>query len=285
MARNVVETSMMRGGLVLLLALAACSQSRTAELVDKSKSFYGRNGWVENGQPVPRYSASRPATLDQQVAYKYKERDESYGVDAAVDRVDAQPLAAPAPKMAAAAPPALVAATQAKPFSIPTTPKPQEKPAPAVAPLVQNPMVATVAEKAPASADSGMFRWPVEGKIVSRFGPKTDGFSNDGINIAANAGDPIWAAADGRVAYVGKELEGYGNLLIIRHKEGWMSSYAHAKEFLLKQDDIVAQGDLLGYVGSTGSVRTPQLHFSVRAGKTPVDPESVLEKSVASVSR
>lgn len=128
------------------------------------------------------------------------------------------------------------------------------------------------------------FIWPVEGKVVSRFGPKKNGLVNDGINIAASEGEPIWAASTGEVVYSGNELKGYGNMVIIRHAKGWMTAYAHASDVLVTKGDRIAQGDLIGYVGSSGSVNQPQLHFGIREGKTPVNPEELLPRRLASAN-
>lgn len=251
-----------------LIATAACSQQQMAELDDRSGHYYGRNSWTANGQSMARYSNESRAQQDQAIAYKYQSDTHSYGVDAAADAVEAKDLSTPMPPQQAAS---------ASPFGNPSAPLAQAE-------VTQPPQQLAQAQHAPAASGPSMFRWPADGKVVSRFGPKTDGLSNDGINIAAAIGDPIWAAADGEVAYVGKDLEGYGNLLILRHKDGWMSSYAHANEFLLNKGDIVGQGDLLGYIGETGSVRSPQLHFSLREGKIPVDPESMLDHQMASAA-
>jgi murein DD-endopeptidase MepM/ murein hydrolase activator NlpD len=126
------------------------------------------------------------------------------------------------------------------------------------------------------------FIWPVaDGKVISHFGPKSAGKSNDGINIAVAEGEPIWAASGGTVVYAGSDLKGYGNMVIIRHKGGWMTAYAHARSIAVKKDSTVKQGDIIGYVGMTGGVQSPQLHFAIRDGRTPVDPELYLPKSSA----
>lgn len=117
------------------------------------------------------------------------------------------------------------------------------------------------------------FIWPVEGKIVSAFGPKPGGKQNDGINIEAAEGTPVLAAADGEVVYAGDELRGYGNLLLLRHEGNWVSAYAHNQSILVNKGDQVQQGDTIAYVGKTGNVATPQLHFALRQGKTIVDPK------------
>ena len=118
----------------------------------------------------------------------------------------------------------------------------------------------------------GKFLWPVNGKIVSRFGAKDGGLHNDGLNIAAPQGTPVRAAENGVVAYAGNELRGFGNLLLIRHADGWMSAYAHNDALLVQRGDRVARGQTIARVGRTGNVATPQLHFELRRGAGPVDP-------------
>ncbi len=121
------------------------------------------------------------------------------------------------------------------------------------------------------------FIWPVEGgHVIAHFSS-----SNDGISIAAGEGSPIRAAAAGTVAYAGSELKEYGNMVIIRHADGFMTAYAHASSLTVKKHDAVKQGDIVAYVGKTGSVKEAQLHFGIRSGKQPVDPEQYLPKSVA----
>lgn len=120
------------------------------------------------------------------------------------------------------------------------------------------------------------FLWPVQGQVISRFGSKQGGAYNDGVNISAAEGTPIHAAESGEVVYVGNELKGYGNLLIIRHSNGWMTAYAHTGDITVKRGDAVRKGQTVATVGATGSVTQPQLHFAVRKGKKSIDPLSVL---------
>lgn len=125
-------------------------------------------------------------------------------------------------------------------------------------------------------AATGSFMWPVEGKILSTYGPKANGLHNDGINIAAETGTPVRAAQSGVVAYSGNELKGYGNLLLVRHDNGWMTAYAHNSKLLVKRGDTVVRGQTISLAGNTGSVVTPQVHFEVRQGAKAIDPQTVI---------
>jgi len=120
------------------------------------------------------------------------------------------------------------------------------------------------------------FRWPVKGRVIVGYGPKTNGGQNDGINLAVPEGTPVKAADDGVVAYAGNELKGYGNLVLIRHANGFVSAYAHASELLVKRGDTIKRGQVIAHAGQTGNVTSPQLHFESRKGSTPVDPTQYL---------
>ena len=125
----------------------------------------------------------------------------------------------------------------------------------------------------PTRAQDAAFLIPVQGRIVSDYGPKSGGLHNDGINIAAPRGTPIVATADGDVAYAGDGLPGFGNLILIRHAGGWTSAYAHADSVSVKRGDKVKRGERIGSVGSTGSVTKPQLHFELRKHDRAIDPK------------
>ncbi len=128
--------------------------------------------------------------------------------------------------------------------------------------------------------DAPQFRWPVAGRILSSFGGMTGGERNDGINIAAPRGEPIRAAASGIVTYCGNELKGYGNLVLIRHGDGYVTAYAHADSIAVGRGDYVQAGQVIGTAGSTGDVEVSQLHFEIRRGVRPVDPRSLLPRSL-----
>jgi murein DD-endopeptidase MepM/ murein hydrolase activator NlpD len=116
------------------------------------------------------------------------------------------------------------------------------------------------------------FRWPVRGKVITGYGAKTNGKANDGINLAVPEGTPVKAAEDGVVAYSGNELKGYGNLILVRHSNGYVTAYAHASELLVKRGDTIKRGQIIAKSGQSGEASSPQLHFEIRKGSSPVDP-------------
>lgn len=128
----------------------------------------------------------------------------------------------------------------------------------------------------PSIGGSPQFRKPVTGRVISGFGPKPNGQHNDGINIAVPEGTEVKAAESGTVAYAGNELKGYGNLVLIRHADGWMTAYAHNSSILVKRGETVRRGQTIARAGQSGGVQTPQVHFEIRKGSTPVDPSKYL---------
>ncbi|MDG2319506.1 MAG: M23 family metallopeptidase [Rhodospirillaceae bacterium] len=129
-----------------------------------------------------------------------------------------------------------------------------------------------VAPPPPPSRVGSRFQWPVNGRIVSEYGPAGKGLHNDGINIAVAPGTSVRAAENGVVAYSGNELQGFGNLLLIKHADGWMSAYAHNDQLLVLRGEMVKQGQVISRSGESGSVRSPQLHFELRRGTKAVNP-------------
>ena len=118
--------------------------------------------------------------------------------------------------------------------------------------------------------------WPVQGQVISTYGPKSTGLKNDGINIAVPRGSPVLAADGGTVAYAGSDIPGYGNVVLVRHPNGLMTTYAHLERMFVQENIVVAKGDLLGTVGTSGGVDTPQLHFEIRRDKEALDPSKYL---------
>jgi murein DD-endopeptidase MepM/ murein hydrolase activator NlpD len=193
-----------------------------------------------------------------------------------------QPLAAPSAKAAAAGRAAASAKAAASKAAVPkaqpvkATPPPKQPEQPPEHAAVVTPSGETPTPAPIKSDASPGFRWPVKGRVIAGFGPKPNGQQNDGINLAVPEGTPVKAAEDGVVAYAGNELKGYGNLVLIRHPNGYVTAYAHAKELLVKRGDQVKRGQVIANSGQTGNVDTPQLHFEVRKGPAPLDPMPLL---------
>jgi murein DD-endopeptidase MepM/ murein hydrolase activator NlpD len=123
---------------------------------------------------------------------------------------------------------------------------------------------------------SARFLWPVSGPVISNFGAGANGERNDGINIVAARGTPFRAAEAGTVTYVGNELRGFGNLLLIKHDNGFVTAYAHADRIDVTRGQRVEAGQFVGQTGATGDVSQPQLHFEIRQGTNPVNPAALL---------
>jgi murein DD-endopeptidase MepM/ murein hydrolase activator NlpD len=153
----------------------------------------------------------------------------------------------------------------------------QSLPPPTEAPSTARVATAAV-EPAETSGSAGApaFRWPVRGRVITSFGPKANGQQSDGIDLAVPEGTAVRAAEDGVVAYAGNELKGYGNLILIRHGNGFVTAYAHASEIMVKRNDTVRRGQVIAKSGQTGNVTSPQLHFEIRKGSSPVDPAQFL---------
>ena len=134
---------------------------------------------------------------------------------------------------------------------------------------------ASLPKEEPKAASEGAnpeFRWPARGRVIQGF--KSGG--NDGINIAVPEGTAVKAAEGGVVKYAGSELKGYGNLVLIQHPNGFVSAYAHNGELDVKRGDSVKRGQTIAKAGQTGNVSSPQVHFELRKGSTPVDPTGYL---------
>ena len=122
---------------------------------------------------------------------------------------------------------------------------------------------------------------PVEASVISGYGKKENGAVNDGINYLIPAGEPVYASGNGEVAYSGDELKSYGQMVIIKHNNSYNTSYAHLGRSTVGKGERIKQGQIIGYVGQTGNVNRPQLHFAIRKGSEPVDPNSVLSQRLA----
>ena len=202
------------------------------------------------------------------------------GLDSSSKLKLGQKLTVPGVKTAAAqvAQPAAVAAAQpvvapaTRTAAVAATPPQSARLASATAKVEDAPAAEAPVKASEATGALPTFRWPVRGKVITSYGAKTNGKANDGINLAVPEGTPVKAAEDGVVAYSGNELKGYGNLVLVRHSNGYVTAYAHASELLVKRGDTIKRGQIIAKSGQSGEVGSPQLHFEIRKGSSPVDP-------------
>ena len=192
-----------------------------------------------------------------------------------------QPMTGPdLPPPVALEPPSVSAAPLAPPAALPEAkPGPAAIPPPIAAPPPSREVPGSPDSSGAAmhpAAGTGTFLWPVRGHILAAYGTKSDGTHNDGINIAASRGTAVQAVDAGVVAYTGNELRGYGNLVLVKHANGWISAYAHCDAILVKRGEKVGRGQVIARVGSTGNVSEPQLHFELRRGQHAVDPREFM---------
>jgi murein DD-endopeptidase MepM/ murein hydrolase activator NlpD len=237
--------------------IAAASAAPSVHVVNHGDTLLS----IARRNHVPVAELAKANSLDPQAKLKLGTKltvpaaKTAAAVPAALPAVAAAALAPPATKMAAVAggPPQSARLAQAT-----TTPA--------------DTAVETPVKAAEATGALPTFRWPVRGKVITSYGAKTNGKANDGINLAVPEGTPVKAAEDGVVAYSGNELKGYGNLVLVRHANGYVTAYAHASELLVKRGDTIKRGQIIAKSGQSGEVGSPQLHFEIRKGSSPVDP-------------
>jgi murein DD-endopeptidase MepM/ murein hydrolase activator NlpD len=228
---------------------------------------------------IPAKPASKPAEDDDEDEDEAPAKKIVAAAPKAAPVTAARPAApTPVPQAASPARPQPVQAAAPKPRVIPLT---QQKPDQVVeAPRAADPVTTQSVPQTPPKAlepagDKPDFRWPAKGRVISGFGSK--GGNGDGIAIAVPEGTAVKAAEGGTVAYAGEELKGYGKLVLVRHDNGYVSAYAHNGELNVKRGDKVARGQTIAKSGATGNVTSPQLHFELRKGSTPVDPTKYLD--------
>ena len=185
------------------------------------------------------------------------------------------------PPRSAPRPPEVVLPDQPQPYRPPPgqTPYPRSGSvpgAPVASPQVSDGQISEMGR--------GMFIWPIQGQVISGFGGRGQGPRNDGLNIRGNAGDPVRAAAAGDIVYAGDQVPGFGNLVLVKHADGWVTAYGHLGKVDVRMQQRVTQGQTIGQVGTSGGVSEPQLHFEVRYAPTaqerarPIDPALVLPR-------
>jgi murein DD-endopeptidase MepM/ murein hydrolase activator NlpD len=250
---------------------------------------------------IPVYSASAQAAQATQVAAarintpvqtgqtKFRLVEGTKSADANGAKAHVRPgMATASAQKAPSAPspaPAVVAQKAAEPQKVARAEVPALKPAPQSAATVQPARAAPQAaapqpeparsqaaepeQTASLAGPTSDFRWPARGRVIAGFGANG---GNEGINIAVPEGTPVKATESGVVTYAGSEVKGYGNLVLIRHENGYVSAYAHNGELNVKRGEQVKRGQVIAKSGQSGNVTSPQLHFELRKGQQPVDP-------------
>jgi murein DD-endopeptidase MepM/ murein hydrolase activator NlpD len=243
-------------------AVAAVSAPPSVHFVNRGDTLLS----IARHNHIPVAELAKANGLDPQAKLKLGTRLTVPGAKTAAVAPAVQPatVAIAQPAAALAAPPAtkMAAVTAGPPQTVRLAQATAKVEEPAESPV----------KAAEATGALPTFRWPVRGKVITSYGAKTNGKSNDGINLAVPEGTPVKAAEDGVVAYSGNELKGYGNLVLVRHANGYVTAYAHASELLVKRGDTIKRGQVIAKSGQSGEVGSPQLHFEIRKGSTPVDP-------------
>ena len=126
--------------------------------------------------------------------------------------------------------------------------------------------------------------WPVKGKIISKFGISSSGLKNDGVNILSDKGKPVKAVDSGKVVYAGNEIQAFGYLILIKHKNDKTTAYAHLESLEVFRGQFVNQGEVIAYVGDSGKVTVPQLHFELRDSSGPLNPLKFLPENISKIN-
>ncbi len=247
--------------------LAAENDLKTSASVKKGQKLVLPDGFKDKGPIKTTTTVTRPAPSEPSNTYAKVETP------------------APTPSRPAPTPSAPVPYTPSgNSYPRPSAPVAAQPitPPPSSRPIIESSAAPTEAEIV--ASGKGKFAWPVRGEIISAFGAKSTGQRNDGLDIRAAQGTPVLSAADGEVAYAGNQVPSYGNLVLVRHADGWVTAYAHLSSINVKMRQAVRQGEQLGAVGATGGTTEPKLHFEMRYAPTvkdkakPIDPGLVLPR-------
>ncbi|MEO1039256.1 MAG: LysM peptidoglycan-binding domain-containing protein [Pseudomonadota bacterium] len=216
---------------------------------------------VQRGENLYRIALSYGMTTEEMAALN--------GIDAPYTIHPGQELRVTAMQLASAPP--------VTPAPVRTDPTPSTRPPARVETTpVSNPQPAPAPSRSAPPPQAGAFVWPLGGDVVESFGPQDGGRRNDGLKIAASVGDPVVAAAPGKVIYAGDDLQNFGQLVLIRHSGGYVTAYAHNSVLRVAENADVDAGDVIAEAGQTGAVDRPMLHFEVRRNMSPIDPMEVL---------
>ncbi|WP_245257396.1 LysM peptidoglycan-binding domain-containing M23 family metallopeptidase [Methylocapsa acidiphila] len=250
------------------------ASAATATTAQQGKSRYAEKAkLLKGGVGATKLAAAAPAVPSSPVKVASEPKAATAKIAAAAPSPAPAPIK-PTPKLAQSIKTETVVAQPkaAKPEPA-SVAKAEPAPAEAKKAVVEPVQTASMdTSKSGADAANPEFRWPARGRIIQAFKPG----GNDGINIAVPEGTSVKAAESGVVAYAGNELKGYGNLILIRHPNGFVTAYANNGDIEVKRGDTVKRGQTIAKSGQSGNVASPQLHFELRKGATPVDPTQYL---------
>ena len=265
-------------GVIMALTLAGCAnKGRPAPVEDRSFGSAQKNAkalpGAENAGKVGYYTVKQGDTLlrigldhgqSARDLARWNQLDNPNMIEKGqVLRVvpPAQEVATKPANAVASQPPAAIAAPPASAASA----------ASAAKPVAATPSSATNAPASMEGDDPVSFQWPVRGNLIAGF----DEAKNKGLDIAGKAGDPVLAAADGKVVYAGSGLRGYGNLIIIKHNNTYLTAYAHNQTLLVKEEQAIKRGQKIAEMGNSDADQV-KLHFEIRRQGKPVDPAKYL---------
>jgi murein DD-endopeptidase MepM/ murein hydrolase activator NlpD len=241
-------------------ALAAENGLRVTATIKKGQKIRLPDGFRDKGPLKTTTTVTRPAPAEPSNTY------------ARVETPTPAPSTPSAPVPYTPSYPRPSAPVAAQPITPPASSRP----------IIESSAAPTEAEII--ASGKGKFDWPLRGEVISDFGVKGTGQRNDGLNIRAPQGTPVLAAADGEIAYAGNQVPTFGNLVLVKHADGWVTAYAHLSSATVKMRQQVRKGEQIGAVGATGGVNEPQLHFEMRYAPTvkdkakPVDPGLLLPR-------
>lgn len=277
---------------VLPMLLAGCAGGPRAELVPAPASYFVAP--VQPGDSVSAIAQRYRVKEDDLLAMNDFGNGSQLRAGAKI-RIPAYAWLRAEPDRARAASQGreMVRAAPAAPKAAPTTrvqvaqsaPVPKAKPASPLPTAAQQSSwfdmdwLSSFSPEKPDPKINATFLWPLKGRVISEFGPAAAGARNDGIDIEAERGEPVHAAAEGTVSYVGNELKGYGNLILLQHDNGFITAYAHSETVTVERGQHVAKGQVIAYAGTTGDVSEPQLHFELRFGTKAINPQPYLVAS------
>lgn len=271
-------------GLLLLAVLAGCASPKyQAPVEDRSASRTGTHAPAEAPKPVAPVEAKpgtyivKPGDTLMRIALETGQAWRDLVKWNNIDNPNVIEVGQVLRVVPPGAEPGVASAKPLAPAKVETKPLDSGKPASAASTAASAGSAAASASPAPAPApakdadDDIPWGWPAGGPVIGGF----DESRSKGLSIGGKAGDPVYAAADGRVVYAGNTLRGYGNLIIVKHNANYLSAYAHNQTLLVKEDQTVRKGQKIAEMGASDSDKV-QLHFEIRKQGKPLDPAKLL---------